>query len=65
VEISASLLMVYALGGTLGPLLCSVVMASVGPAGYFVVSLGLAALLGLYAQWTVKRWPLPSLLPPR
>ena len=65
VEISASLLMVYALGGTLGPLLCSAVMASVGPAGYFVVSLGLAALLGLYAQWTVKRWPLPSLLPPR
>ncbi|KJV26184.1 hypothetical protein VI06_16870, partial [Aquitalea magnusonii] len=65
VEISASLLMVYALGGTLGPLLCSAVMASVGPAGYFVVSLGLAGLLGLYAQWTVKRWPLPSLLPPR
>ncbi|WP_199102487.1 MFS transporter [Aquitalea sp. ASV11] len=65
VEISASLLMVYALGGTLGPLLCSAVMASVGPAGYFVVSLGLAALLGVYAQWTVKRWPLPSLLPPR
>lgn len=65
VEISASLLMVYALGGTLGPLLCSAVMASVGPAGYFVVSLALAALLGLYAQWTVKRWPLPSLLPPR
>ncbi|WP_374553989.1 MFS transporter [Aquitalea pelogenes] len=65
VEISASLLMVYALGGTLGPLLCSAVMASVGPSGYFVVSLGLAALLGLYAQWTVKRWPLPSLLPPR
>jgi MFS family permease len=65
VEISASLLMVYALGGTLGPLLCSAVMAAVGPAGYFVVSLALAALLGLYAQWTVKRWPLPSLLPPR
>ncbi|NWK76408.1 MFS transporter [Aquitalea sp. LB_tupeE] len=65
VEISASLLMVYALGGTLGPVLCSTVMAAVGPSGYFVVSLGLAALLGVYAQWTVKRWPLPSLLPPR
>lgn len=65
VEISASLLMVYALGGTLGPLLCSSVMAVMGPAGYFVVSLGLSALLALYAQWTVKRWPLPSLLPPR
>ncbi|WP_287881087.1 MFS transporter [Aquitalea sp.] len=65
VEISASLLMVYALGGTLGPLLCSAVMAQLGPSGYFVVSLALSAVLGLYAQWTVKRWPLPSLLPPR
>ncbi|PXX50621.1 putative MFS family arabinose efflux permease [Aquitalea magnusonii] len=65
VEVSASLLMVYALGGTLGPLLCSAVMAAIGPAGYFVVSLGLSATLGGYAWWTVKRWPLPSLLPPR
>jgi hypothetical protein len=65
VEISASLLMVYALGGTLGPLLCSVVMASVGPVILWCRSLAWSALLGLYAQWTVKRWPLPSLLPPR
>jgi hypothetical protein len=31
---------------------------------YWCRSLAWSAVLGLYAQWTVKRWPLPS-LPPR
>ncbi|MBV8648261.1 MFS transporter, partial [Paludibacterium sp.] len=36
VEANATLLMMYALGGTLGPVLCSLIMGWLGPAGYFV-----------------------------
>ncbi|MBM2882960.1 MFS transporter [Chromobacterium phragmitis] len=55
VETSAALLTLYALGGTLGPLLCSLAMGALGAAGYFAISTAMAAaLLGL-AVWTLQQ----------
>lgn len=60
VEVSASMLMLYALGGTLGPLLCSSLMGWLGARGYFMVSVLLSGgLMGL-ALWT-SQFRLPRL----
>ncbi|WP_169333587.1 MFS transporter [Leeia oryzae] len=57
---SASLLMLFSVGGTVGPTVVSGVMTRVGPTGYFVVISSVMACLAVYAlqmKWRDKRIP--------
>ncbi|BEV72699.1 MULTISPECIES: MFS transporter [unclassified Paludibacterium] len=64
VEANAVLLMLYALGGTLGPLLCSLFMSWLGPSGYFVLDALLAAGMLAAARIFAAVKPLPHPLSP-
>jgi MFS family permease len=59
VEANATLLMTYALGGTLGPVLCSMIMGWLGPSGYFVTAAMLAGAMLAAARIFGAARPLP------
>ncbi|OSM05362.1 putative major facilitator superfamily protein [Magnetofaba australis IT-1] len=61
VPASATLLLVYGIGATLGPLLASTSMNFLGPTGLFSLTAVVALCVGLYAAYRLTiRAPLPS-----
>lgn len=55
VSVSGNLLLVWALGGTLGPIIGSTAMERGGPDALFIYVIVVAALLALYTLWRLAR----------
>lgn len=55
VETSSALLLLYALGAAVGPMIASAVMALIGPTGLFVFTAVCLALLALFSVWRMLR----------
>jgi len=72
IQVAGGLLVTYGIGAILGPIIGSVVMGQIGPAGLFWFSASVTALLGLFSLWRMskraakRRWekrrfvPVPS-----
>jgi MFS family permease len=61
VETSGGLLLVWAIGTMIGPMLGAVAMARLGAGGLFAVTALVHASLAFYAAWRITRRPAPSL----
>ena len=61
VPASATLLMVYGVGATLGPFLAALLMLIIGPSGLFVYSAIISLAVGLFALYRIsQRNPVPE-----
>jgi len=55
IQISGGLLMLYGIGGILGPLVAGAAMSEIGPRGLFLTTLAAHILLVLFAVWRISR----------
>jgi MFS family permease len=55
VAVSSNLLLLWALGGTIGPLAGTAALSRVGPAGFFWYALALSAGFLVFALWRIRR----------
>lgn len=55
VSLSSTLLLVWALGGAIGPTVGAVVMDLRGPSAFFAYAIGLAAPFSAFAVWRLRR----------
>jgi len=60
VAAAGTLLLLFGIGGALGPVLISITMTKIGPAGFFVCQALLFGLIGLYALWRMTQAEAPA-----
>ena len=57
VSLSSTLLLVWALGGAIGPTAGALAMEYTGPSAFFIYALGLAVPFTVFAIWRLRRRP--------
>lgn len=60
VAATASLLLAWAVGSSIGPLMAGAAMELAGPSGLFLYAGSVAALIALYTVWRLRRRPAPQ-----